>query len=138
MQAAFIDTGGAIDEPSSVTPIGEPTMRQTPTAGSFLGAGIEEVVERLVRLEEQMRHVAIAVEKLASRDAELEESLRAMSERFNTSLATQRELFQASLKEVTESFVSREDWTFWKNLLMAAFIGLIAFGWNSLIGVLHR
>ena len=113
-------------------------MRQTPTAGSLLGSGIEEIVERLVRLEEQMRHVAIAVEKLASRDAELEESLRAMSERFNTSLATQRELFQASLKEVTESFVSREDWTFWKNLLMAAFIGLIAFGWNSLIGVLHR
>ena len=113
-------------------------MRQPQSTGSFVGSGVEEVVERLARLEEQMRHVANAVEKLASRDAELEESLRTMSERFNTSLAAQRELFQASLKEVTESFVSREDWIFWKNLLMAAFIGLIAFGWNSLIGVLHR
>jgi predicted nuclease with TOPRIM domain len=109
-------------------------MRQEP----FLASGVEEVVERLARLEEQMRHVATAVEKLANRDAELDASLRAISEHFNASLTSQREMFQASLKEVTESFVSREDWLFWKNLLMAAFIGLIVFGWNSLIGVVHR
>ncbi len=138
MQPARTDMGGLIDRPSSVTPIGEANMRQPPPAGTFLGSGVEEVVERLARLEEQMRHVAIAVEKLANRDDELEESLRAISDRFNSSLAMQREMFQASLKEVTESFVSREDWIFWKNLLMAAFIGLIAFGWNSLIAVLHR
>ncbi len=114
-------------------------MRQpTSSPAAPFGAVVDEVVERLARLEEQMRHVALAVEKLANRDSEIEESLRALSERFTAGIAAQGEMFQESLKEVTESFVSREDWAFWKSLLMAAFLALIAYGWNTLIGGLRR
>lgn len=94
----------------------------------------DEVVERLARLEEQMRHVVNAVEKLAGRDAELDASLRAMSEKFNEALATQAEMFRVSLRDITERFVSREDWSFWKSLLTAALLALLAYGWSALIG----
>lgn len=95
----------------------------------------DEVVERLARLEEQMRHVVNAVERLANRDTELDASLRAISDRFNDSLAAQAELFRASLRDVTERFVSREDWSFWKNLLTVALLALVAYGWTSLVGL---
>lgn len=95
----------------------------------------DEVVERLARLEEQMRHVVNAVERLANRDAELDTSLRAISEKFNDSLAAQAELFRASLRDVTERFVSREDWSFWRNLLTAALLALVAYGWSSLVSL---
>lgn len=95
----------------------------------------DEVVERLARLEEQMRHVVNAVERLANRDTELDISLRAISDKFNGSLVAQAELFRASLRDVTERFVSREDWSFWRNLLTAALLALVAYGWSSLLGL---
>ncbi|MGA9865693.1 MAG: hypothetical protein WBQ75_04555 [Acetobacteraceae bacterium] len=111
-------------------------MRQTAASSDTpLLAMADEVVERLARLEEQMRHVVNAVEKLANRDAELDASLRAMSEKFNDSLAAQAEMFRASLRDITERFVSREDWSFWKNLLTAALLGLLAYGWTAVLGV---
>ncbi len=114
-------------------------MRSTlsPNAAPLV-AMADEVVERLARLEEQMRHVVSAVERLANRDAELDASLRAMSDQFTSALSGQAEMFRDSLKEVTENFVSRDDWAFWKSLLTAAFLALIAFGWNALVGGLHR
>lgn len=95
----------------------------------------DEVVERLARLEEQMRHVVNAVERLANRDVELDVSLRAISDKFNDSLAAQAELFRASLRDVTERFVSRDDWSFWRNLLTAALLALVAYGWSSMVGL---
>lgn len=95
----------------------------------------DEVVERLARLEEQMRHVVNAVERLANRDTELDASLRMISDRFNDSLAAQTELFRASLRDVTERFVSREDWSFWRNLLTAALFAFVAYGWSSLVSL---
>ena len=95
----------------------------------------DEVVERLARLEEQMRHVVNAVERLANRDAELDTSLRAISDKFNDSLAAQAEMFRASLHDVTERFVSREDWSFWRSLLTAALLALVAYGWSALVGL---
>lgn len=111
----------------------QPTSRRVP-----LGAMADELVERLARLEEQMRHVVTAVEKLSSRDSEIDESLRQLSDRFTASLAAQADSFHESLREVTETFVSREDWAFWKSLLVAAFLALIAYGWSTLIGTVHR
>ena len=102
-----------------------------------LVAVADELVERLARLEEQMRHVVTAVEKLSNRDAELEASLRSLSERFTEALDAQAETFRQSLRDVTEQFVSREDWAFWKSLLTGALLALIAYGWSALIG-LHQ
>ena len=114
-------------------------MRSTVSPGTPPSLGLtDEVVERLARLEEQMRHVVIAVEKLANRDAELDASLRAMCDRFTSALASQSEMFRASLKEVTQNFVGRDDWAFWKSLLMAALFALMAFSWKTLTGDLHR
>ena len=110
-------------------------MRQMPVMNTApLAAMADEVVERLARLEEQMRHVVIAVEKLSNRDAELDASLRAMSDRFSVSLATQAETFREAIHDITEKFVSREDWAFWKSLLTGAILALIAYGWTALIG----
>ena len=110
-------------------------MRQTAVSKDTpLLAMADEVVERLARLEEQMRHVVNAVEKLANRDAELDASLRAMSEKFNEALAGQAEMFRTSLRDITERFVSREDWSFWKSLLTAALLALLAYGWSALLG----
>jgi hypothetical protein len=97
----------------------------------------DELVERLARLEEQMRYVVAAVEKLGSRDAELDASFRAMSDRFTLALASQADTFRASLQDVTGKFVSREDWAFWKSLLTASMLALLAYGWNALLGP-HR
>ncbi len=98
----------------------------------------DRLVERLARLEEQMRHVVTAVEKLSNRDAEIDESLRKLSDRFSTSLAAQADSFRESLRKVTETYVSREDWAFWRSLLVAAFLALLAYCWNILIGAPHR
>jgi hypothetical protein len=93
----------------------------------------DEIIVRLTRLEEQMRYVVTAVEKLASRDAELDASSRAMNERFSMALASQADTFRASLQEVTGRFVSREDWAFWKSLLTASLLALLAYGWNTVL-----
>lgn len=98
-----------------------------------LVAVADELVERLARLEEQMRQVLTAVEQLSNRDAELEASLRALADRFAAGLDAQAETFRDSLRDVTEKFVSREDWAFWKSLLTAALLALIAYGWTTLI-----
>jgi hypothetical protein len=111
---------------------------QVPFSAGSPSLASDEVIVRLARLEEQMRHIVNAVEKLANRDAELDASLRAMSDRFTAALAVQGETFRESVRQVCEKCVSRDDWTFWKNLLMGAFIALIAFGWNVLIGSLRR
>jgi seryl-tRNA synthetase len=114
-------------------------MRNPAAPNSPQGVGAtDEVVERLIRLEEQMRHIVFAVEKLASRDAELDASFRATSDRFTAALAAQAEVFRESLKEVTEKFVSRDDWAFWKTLLTTGILALIAFGWNTMISGLRR
>jgi hypothetical protein len=97
----------------------------------------DELVDRLARLEEQMRYVVVAVEKLGTRDAELDASFRAMSDRFTLALASQAETFRASLQDVTGKFVSREDWAFWKSLLTASMLALLAYGWNALLGPHH-
>jgi len=97
----------------------------------------DELVVRLARLEEQMRYVVTAVEKLGNRDAELDASFRAMSERFNLALASQAETFRESLQDVTGKFVSREDWAFWKSLLTASLLALLAYGWSALLGLRH-
>ncbi|HET6183216.1 MAG TPA: hypothetical protein VFA03_06430 [Acetobacteraceae bacterium] len=97
----------------------------------------DEVVERLARLEEQMRYVVAALDRLASRDSELDENLRLVSERFNLALANQAEAFRVSLAEITDRFVSRDDWSFWKNMLTAALLALVAYGWGAMIS-LHR
>ncbi len=97
----------------------------------------DELVDRLARLEEQMRYVVAAVEKLGTRDAELDASFRAMSDRFTLALASQAETFRASLQDVTGKFVSREDWAFWKSLLTASMLALLAYGWNALLGAHH-
>ena len=114
-------------------------MRNGPSPGTApLMAVADEVVERLARLEEQMRHVINAVERMANRDAELDLSVRALSDRFTSALAGQAEVFRESIEEVTNKFVTRDDWVFWKNLLTAAFIALIALGWNTLVAGNHR
>jgi predicted nuclease with TOPRIM domain len=95
----------------------------------------DELVERLARLEEQMRHIAQAVEKLSGRDSELDASLRALSDRFNEALSAQAEAFRESLADIAQRFVSREDWAFWKSLLTAALLALIAYGWSTLISI---
>jgi hypothetical protein len=64
-------------------------MRNATAPNSPQDVGVtDEVVERLIRLEEQMRHIIWAVEKLASRDAELDASFRATSDRFTGSCST--------------------------------------------------
>ena len=93
----------------------------------------DEPLERLARLEEQMMHVLAAVEKLSSRDSELEVSLRSLSERFSQAMDAQAETFRSALNDLTVRFVSREDWMFWKSLLVAALLSLTAYGWSSLI-----
>jgi hypothetical protein len=114
-------------------------MRNTlPPNATPLVAVADEVVERLARLEEQMRHVVSAVEKLANRDAELDASFRAMSDKFSAALTERADMFRESLESVTDKFVSRDDWAFWKSLLTTAFLALIAFGWNALINGWHR
>ena len=110
---------------------------RTPSSGGLVAVA-DEVVDRLARLEEQMRNVVAAVDRLSSRDSELDASLRAMSDRFTTSLAAQAEMFRSSLEETTTKFVSREDWAFWKSLLSAGVLALIAYGWTSLTGATHR
>jgi hypothetical protein len=93
----------------------------------------DELVERLARLEEQMRQVLSAVERLSTRDAELETRLSAMADRFAAALDAQAVAFRSSLRDATNTFVSREDWGFWKNLLTAALLALIAYGWTTLV-----
>lgn len=112
-------------------------MRNPTERESRLASIADEVVERLTRLEEQMRYVVKAVERLSGHDRELEDSLKNLSERFNEALTAQAETFRASLAEIAERFVSREDWTFWKNLLTAALVALVAYGWAALVGI-HR
>lgn len=97
----------------------------------------DEVAERLARLEEQMRYVVNAVEHLSGRDSELEASLRELAERFNAALTAQAETLRAGLSEIADKFVSREDWSFWKNLLTAALLALVAYGWGALLSI-HR
>lgn len=99
-----------------------------------LVAVADELVERLARLEEQMRQVLTAVEKLSTRDAELDAGLRSMADRFSAALDVQAETFRASLRDVTERFVSREDWALWKSLLTAALLALVAYGWAAMVG----
>jgi predicted nuclease with TOPRIM domain len=114
-------------------------MRNGPPPNAApLAAMADELVERLARLEEQMRHVVTAVERLANRDTELDASVRALSDRFTSALSGQAEVLRESLEEVTDKFVTRDDWVFWKNLLTTGFIALIAFGWNALISGFHR
>lgn len=93
----------------------------------------EELVERLARLEEQMRQVVRVVEKLSNRDTELETSLRQLSERFSQALDSQADTFRVALNELTTQFVRREDWIFWKNLLTAGLLSIAAYGWGSLL-----
>jgi hypothetical protein len=97
----------------------------------------DEVAERLARLEEQMRYVVTALEHLSGRDSELEARLRELSDRFNQALTAHADSFRASLGEITDRFVSRDDWAFWKNLLTAALLGLLAYGWSTLSGIHH-
>jgi predicted nuclease with TOPRIM domain len=97
----------------------------------------DELLERLARLEEQMTHVLTAVEKLSNRDSELEVSLRNLSERFSQALDAQAETFRSALNDLTLRFVSREDWMFWKSLLVAALLSLTAYGWSSLMAGQH-
>src|SRR5947209_1973887 len=81
---------------------GELMRNQIPfTSGPSPGAS-DEVIVRLARLEEQMRHIVHAVEKLANRDAELDASLRAMSDRFTAALADQGETFRESVRQVCD------------------------------------
>lgn len=108
-----------------------------PPPGSILAVS-DEIVDRLARLEEQMRHIANAVEKLANRDAELDASLRAMSDRFTLALAAQSESLRESVRQIGDKFVTREDWAFWKNVLTGGTLALIALGWNVLIGTIKR
>jgi len=111
-------------------------MRQNTHANNAgpLVAVADELVERLARLEEQMRQVLAAVVRLSSRDAELEARLRSLADRFSAALEIQAETFRESLRDVTERFVSREDWAFWKSLLTAALLALVAYGWTAMIG----
>jgi hypothetical protein len=113
-------------------------MRPNVSPNAGLVAVADEVVDRLARLEEQMRQVVVAVDKLANRDAELDASFRAMSDRFTAGMTAQAEMFRASLEETTKKFVSREDWAFWKTLLTAALLALLAYGWSNLTGAPHR
>jgi hypothetical protein len=124
-----------IDRNISSLPRGQDILMATnPTSNPPM---TDELVDRLARLEEQMRYVVSAVEKLGTRDAELDASFRAMSDRFSLALASQAETFRASLQDVTGKFVSREDWAFWKSLLTASMLALLAYGWNALLGQ-HR
>ncbi len=98
----------------------------------------DEVVDRLARLEEQVRQLAASVDKLANRDAELDASFRMLSDRVTSGLAAQSEMFRTSLEDTSKKFVSREDWAFWKSLLTAALLAMIAYGWASLTSALHH
>jgi len=114
-----------------------------PPADPLSATGVtitEELLVRLARLEEQMRHVVAAVDKLAERDAEQDSDMRTMSDKFTAALADQAETFRASLRDLTDRFVSREDWAFWKSLLTAGVLAMIAYAWHALIGSLgpHR
>lgn len=104
-----------------------------PTKQDRLTSLAGELLDRLARLEEQMMHVLAAVEKFSSRDSELEVSLRSLSERFSQALDAQAESFRSALNDFTVRFVSREDWMFWKSLLVAALLSLTAYGWSSLM-----
>jgi hypothetical protein len=114
-----------------------PSPEPFPPSGASIS---EELLVRLARLEEQMRHVVAAVDKLAERDSELESGLRAMSDRFSVAMSTQAEALRDSLQHLTDKFVSREDWAFWKSLLTAGVIAMIAYGWHAMLGSfgLHR
>ncbi len=92
----------------------------------------EELVERLARLEEQMRQVVRVVEKLSSRDTELETSVRQLAERFSQALENQAHTFREAMNDLAAQFVRREDWIFWKNLLTAGLLSIAAYGWGSL------
>lgn len=114
----------------------EHSSSMDPDAGAALPKGAtlaDELLVRLTRLEEQMRHLARAVDRLADRDAELDTSLRMMSDRFTVALSDQAELFRRSLREVTEKFVSREDWAFWRSLFTGALVAVIAYGWRAIV-----
>ena len=109
-------------------------MRQNPSVKAMPTISFaDELVERLARLEEQMRQVVTSVERLSNRDTELEASLRALADRFSAALDAQGATFRNSLRDVTDKFVSREDWAFWKSMLTAAMLALIAYGWSALI-----
>ncbi len=98
----------------------------------------DEVVDRLARLEEQVRQLAVSVDKLTIRDSELDVSFRTMSDRLTAALSGQADMFHNALEETTKRFVSREDWVFWKNLLTAALLALVAYGWSNLTGFVRR
>lgn len=105
---------------------------------STIFAVSDEIVERLARLEEQMRHVVNAVEKLTNRDAELDMYLRTISDRFTAALATQAESLRESVRQIGDKFMTRDDWAFWKNILTGGLLALIALGWSVLIGAIHH
>lgn len=69
--------------------------------GTQVSAEASELIARLMRLEERMNDVFMAVEKLAIRDAEFDASLRSISEQFSLALAAQAEDFRQSLMALT-------------------------------------
>ncbi len=92
----------------------------------------DEIIQRLTRLEEQVRQLAASVERLAARDAESDGNVHRLSERIADAIAEQNATFQESLKDVTDTFVSREEWFFWRNLMTAALLASLAYAWNLL------
>jgi hypothetical protein len=99
------------------------------------GAAIaEDVLERLARLEEQLRSLAAAVERLGDRDTHLDQGMRILVDRVQSMVTGQAEDFRESLERLSGKFASREDMAMVKALVLAAIGTLSAFAFRRITG----
>lgn len=94
----------------------------------------EDVLERLARLEEQIRVLAVAVERLGGRDADLDQGMRTLADRVQSMMAEQAQDFRDGLERLSGRFASREDMTMVKGLVLAAIGTLSAFAFHRITG----
>lgn len=97
---------------------------------------MQDLRERLIRIEERLNNISGDVDQLARRDREHETAVRELTDgmrvamehqarEFRATMKEQAEAFQKALEKVSESFVKKDEWSFWKSLLQWAVIGLI-------------
>jgi TolA-binding protein len=94
----------------------------------------EDLIERLTRLEEQIRSLSGSVERLATRDVDLDQGLRTLAERMQTSLNEHSQEFRDSLDRIGGKFASRDEMAMVRALLLAAFGTLSAFALHHVTG----
>ncbi|HTW27884.1 MAG TPA: hypothetical protein VME92_12210 [Acetobacteraceae bacterium] len=94
----------------------------------------DDLLERLARVEEQLHSVAAAVERLATRDTDLDQGMRALAERVQSGLLAQAQEFREMIERLSGKYASREDLAMIKGLLVAAFGSLSAFAFHRITG----